>query len=103
MGKKVGNEVDVWTSGEEGRSPGQSGSEQDRPVTRTEEDKLAMWLKCGRQSGEGMLLANDRATYFKSNSKGKRKEPKKMIWNAWFCSTSRMGYMVRRAQSKMKM
>lgn len=53
MGKRVGNEVDVWTSGEEGCSPGQSYTDQNGLVIRTQEDELALWLECNGIQGRG--------------------------------------------------
>lgn len=76
MRERVGNEVDVWTSVKEGHSPGQSCSEQDGPVIRTEEDELAMRLTRGSWRGKGMLLANDEIMYLKSTPQRKKKRTK---------------------------
>ena len=76
MRKRVGNEVNVWTSVKEGHSPGQNRSDQDRPVIRIEEDELAMWLTRGLWPGKGMPLANDEAMYLESTPQRKKKRTK---------------------------
>ena len=53
--KRVVNEADIRTSGKESCSR-QRGTDQKRLVLRTEEDELALWLKCSGAQGRECFL-----------------------------------------------